>query len=173
MAPTAGQNEVYPEYGRDLDSCFTQYRLLGFDFGEFGELDAFDVPSEADGLEGVDAVPIHVEFIPLQAVTRGLRRIVMVIVPAFAKGENGHPKAIPGKITSCETLRAPYVRGGIHEPGGVHTEDGAQENAPHQPGQAPDEIENHREDNRGNCVPLADPQMKFVFAQIGNVRKQL
>jgi len=69
-------------------------------------------------------------------MTRGLRREVVVIVPTFAKGEKSHPKAIPGKITRSEALRAPHVRGGIHKPGGVQADDGAQENAPHHPGPA-------------------------------------
>src|SRR5579863_2881463 len=51
-----------------------------------------DIPSQAERTEDGDSVPVYVELIPGEAVTRGLRREVMIVVPAFAESEHGHPE---------------------------------------------------------------------------------
>src|SRR5580700_6367021 len=55
---------------------------------------AFDVPSEAEGLQGIDAVPVDVHLIPGMAVAGCLRLGMVVIVPAFAKRQDGNPEAV-------------------------------------------------------------------------------
>src|SRR5579862_65986 len=63
-----------------------------------------DVPGETEGAQDGDAVPVHIKFIPGEAVTRGLRCEMMIVVPAFAEGEHGHPEAVGGCIASIEAL---------------------------------------------------------------------
>jgi hypothetical protein len=55
--------------------------------GEGGmEFVGFDVPGQAYETQGGDAVPVGVDLVPGEAVARGLRMGVVVVVPAFAEG---------------------------------------------------------------------------------------
>jgi PD-(D/E)XK nuclease superfamily len=51
------------------------------------QLDGFDLLGEAEHFESPDSVPVHVDFVPLQAVTRRGRMGMVVVVPAFAEGQ--------------------------------------------------------------------------------------
>ena len=49
------------------------------------QLCRLDFLCEAEHFENPDAVPVHVNFVPLQAVTRGSRMSVVVVMPTFAE----------------------------------------------------------------------------------------
>src|SRR5690242_4892635 len=66
---------------------------------EFGDLDLF---GEADLGEEPDAVVVDVELVPGEAVTRADRVGVVVIVPAFAAGEQGDPPGVAGVVLGFE-----------------------------------------------------------------------
>ena len=69
-----------------------------FGFGFWVEGAGFYVPGQAAEAEGRDAVPVGIELVPGQAVTRGLRMGVVVVVPALAKGEQSDPEAVAGGV---------------------------------------------------------------------------
>src|ERR1700722_10981261 len=98
---------------------------------------------------------------------------VMVVVPAFAKGQNGDPETVSGSVAGFVALRAPHMRGGIHQPGGMQADDGAQEDSPEEPGPAANRIKEDGDYHRRHHVPLADPEMKLVFAKVGDIGKEL
>src|SRR6202008_1011613 len=54
-----------------------------------GQIVELDVPGESEGAQDGDAVPVHVDLIPGQAVACGLWGGVMIVVPAFAEGVDG------------------------------------------------------------------------------------
>ena len=61
---------------------------------------------------------------------------VVIVVPAFAAGQQGNPPVVAGVIAGFEAARTPQVRGGIDQPGGVQSQRDAQEDAPQNPGPA-------------------------------------
>ena len=93
----------------------------------------------------------------------------MIVVPAFAEGEHRNPEAVGRIVGGHESPRAPHVRRGIHEPGGVQAEHGAKENSPQHDGQSAEREQDNRQRRDGHPVPFADPDIKFVFAKVGNV----
>ena len=58
------------------------------------KLVTLDVPSQADRSQSADAVPVQIDFIPNNPVTRRLRNGVMIVVPSLAEGKQRHPKTI-------------------------------------------------------------------------------
>jgi len=74
----------------------------------------------------------EVNLVPFQAMAGGNRMGVVVVVPAFPKGKQGHPPAVGREVSSNETSRAPAVRGRVHQPGGVQSDHSAEENSPQQ-----------------------------------------
>ena len=56
-----------------------------------GEFVTLDVPRKADRLQSANAVPIQVDFIPDNSVTRVLRNRVMIVVPPFAESKQRDP----------------------------------------------------------------------------------
>ncbi len=97
---------------------------VSFDVDRFQrfQLDSLDIPSEAEFGQCEDAVPIHIDFIPLESMARGLGRVVVVVVPAFAKREKRNPETVGGQVAGFEALLAPHMRGGVHQPGEVQAE---------------------------------------------------
>src|SRR5271156_377525 len=96
----------------------------------FRNLSDVDLPREADLLKQPDAVPVRIDFIPLQAVARGNRMRVVIVVPAFAPGQQGDPPAVGGKVARGKAARAPGVGCGVDQPGGMQSDHGAQKNSP-------------------------------------------
>jgi len=62
------------------------------------ELVGLYVPGQAEQAQGGDAVPVGVELVPGQAVARGLGMGVVVVVPAFAEGEQRDPEAVARRV---------------------------------------------------------------------------
>ena len=61
-----------------------------------------DIPREAADLERPDANPVEIEFVPRETVTRARRMGVMVVVPAFAEGDECNPPVVGRMITGLE-----------------------------------------------------------------------
>ena len=78
-----------------------------------------DFFGEADFAEQPDAVVVDVELIPGEAVTRADGMGVVVVVPAFAAGEQSDPPVVAGVVLGLEAALAPEVRRRVDEPGGV------------------------------------------------------
>src|SRR4029077_4849782 len=102
-----------------------------------------------------------------------LRLGVVIVVPAFAEGEDRDPEAVGGVIMSKKALRAPHVRGRVYKPGGMETVNGAEEDDPHQERPATDGQEDHAESGNRDPVPLAEPNVEFIFAKIGDKVQKL
>jgi hypothetical protein len=98
---------------------------------------------------------------------------VVVVVPAFAEGEDGDPEAVARIIGGVKAPRAPQMRCRIHEPGEVQPQGHAQEDGPQ--GDLPAE---YRQDQQaryrqGYPVPFADPDMEAVVHQVAGVGSEL
>ena len=62
--------------------------------------------------------------------------------------------------------------GGVDEPGGVESEDGAEEDTPEEIGPSAEEKKREAQDGDGNPMPLADPDVELVFAEVGDVGEE-
>src|SRR5271170_7518178 len=100
------------------------FRALGV---KFGGLDLF---GEADLAEHPDAVVVDIKLVPGEAVARADRVGMVVVVPAFAAGEESDPPVIAGVVLGLEAALAPEVRRGVDEPGGVEADGDAEECSP-------------------------------------------
>ena len=69
-------------------------------------------------LQRADADPVDVELVPGQAVAGAGRVRVVVVVPAFAEGQQRHPPVVGRVVARLEAARAPQVRRRVHQPGG-------------------------------------------------------
>src|SRR5271165_2342610 len=68
--------------------------LFGVDRIKSFPIYALDVPSEAELGQGEDAIPVHIDFVPLDSMARRLRCIMMIVVPALTEGEKCNPKTV-------------------------------------------------------------------------------
>ena len=93
----------------------------------FGDLDFF---GEADLGEEPDSVVVDVELVPLEAVACADRVGVMVVVPAFATGQQSNPPVVAGVVLGLEAPLPPQVGGGVDQPGSVQTDGNAEEGSP-------------------------------------------
>jgi hypothetical protein len=145
---------------------------------EFGDLNFF---GEADLGEEPDAVVVDVEFIPLESVARTDGVGVVVVVPAFAAGEQSDPPVVAGIILGFEAAPAPEVGGGVDEPGRVESDSDAKEGSPEDhAGCTVDRVArrcesgadgelNETTDDQGNPVIFAEPDVDTVLGEIGGV----
>jgi len=142
-----GQLEVAKEQGKckawrrvkcegaeRLLCAFAGVDALGLDSGGFGvlgvELGDLDFFGEADLGEEPDAVVVGVELVPDEAVTGTDRVGVVVVVPAFATGEQSDPPTVAGVVLGLEAAVTPDVGGGVDQPGGVEADGDAKEGSP-------------------------------------------
>ena len=63
--------------------------------------------------------------------------------------------------------------GGVDEPGGVESEDGAEEDAPEEIGPSSEDEKREAEGGDGDPMPAADPDVELVFAEVGDVGEEL
>ena len=145
---------------------------------EFGDLDLF---GEADFAEEPDAVVVDVELVPGEAVAGADGVGVVVVVPAFAAGEEGDPPAVAGVVFGLEAALAPEVRGGVDEPCGVEAEGDAKEGSPENHADSADDVVTSRcercaegdleeaGDDEREVVVLAEPDVHGVSGEVGGV----
>ena len=62
----------------------------------------FDIPCESADAKRGDAVPVGIEFVPGETVTGRLRMGMVVVMPAFAEGEESDPHAIARGVRGGE-----------------------------------------------------------------------
>jgi hypothetical protein len=109
----------------------------GGDDGELGPVDGWVEGDGGDAAEQPDAVVVDVELVPGEAVAGADRVGVVVVVPAFAAGEQGDPPVVAGVVLGLEAALAPEVGGGVDQPGGVQADDDAEEGSPEQHAEMP------------------------------------
>src|ERR1041384_3387327 len=98
---------------------------------------------------------------------------MVVVVPALAECKQGHPKAVPGIISSAEAPSTPHMRGGVDEPGRVETYYGPKEDAPQDVAPPSNGKKQAGEYSDRYPVPATDPNLKSVLAKLGYERQEL
>src|SRR5215472_12441400 len=105
---------------------------------------------------------------------------MVVVVPAFAAGEQGHPPAVARVVAGFKAAAAPHVGGGVDEPGGVEADGDAQQDSPQNHGDAVDEAaevpaageEQAAAERNGQPMPLAEPAVELILAEVGRVARK-
>ena len=91
------------------------------------------VPSQAQLFHGHNRPIRHINLPPAVAVLGHTLVGVVVVVPAFTKGQKPNPPEIPRVIGCLVVAVAPDVRGGIHKPCDVKYDHHPHSQAPQQP----------------------------------------
>src|SRR5688572_20725329 len=82
------------------------------------------IPNQANAFEDFNDGIRHIEFPPAVAAAGRARIGMVVVVPAFAKGNEGDPPDIAAVILGFEVAVAPNMSDRIHKPGAVpHPDD--------------------------------------------------
>ena len=68
---------------------------------------------------------------------------MMVVVPTFAKRQEGNPPTVGGTIAGSVASIAIFVSGAVDQPGRVEDSGDSNESSPEEPGPSPDQIEQH------------------------------
>src|SRR5689334_1345865 len=104
----------------------------------------------------VNPIPIWVDLVPDHAMTGRLWMRVMIVMPAFAPGQQCDPKAVSGAVIRAKTPRAPHVSGRVYQPSSVEPNHTAQENSPHHALPASKKKNRQGQSAERNPMPLAD-----------------
>ena len=106
---------------------------------------------------------------------------VVVVVPAFASGEERDPPVVAGVVLGLETTLAPEVRGGVDEPCGVKAYGDAKEGSPENHAEGADEVMaggcegcaecdlDEPADDQRDPVIFAEPDVDGVLGEVGGV----
>ena len=76
-------------------------------------------------------------------------------------------KAVSGTVSRGKASRSPHVGGGVDEPGGLETEDGAKTKSPKQVWPPANKKEEQAKCSVWHPVPPVYPHVELVFAEIG------
>jgi len=99
-------------------------------FGIFDVLrHSFQIPDETDGLEATEDVIGYVNLPPEEALACSRFVIVVVIMPAFAQGNESKPEAVSRFIVRFITLGSDFVHDGVDRECSVVQYHGAEEEA--------------------------------------------
>ena len=101
------------------------------------ELGHLNLLRQANLRQQPDAPEVGIDLVPGQAVARGHRMRVVVVVPAFAAGQQRHPPVVARVVAGFKAAAAPQVRRRVHQPGSVQTQCHAQQTRPTAPWPTP------------------------------------
>src|SRR5580704_2253631 len=96
----------------------------------------------------------------------------MVVVPALAESQDRDPPTVGRKVFRDEAACTPAMRRRIYQPSRMQTDDRAHENSPQQERQAADRQQDQAQDNHWNVMIFGNPDMEFVFCEIGHITRQ-
>src|SRR6266700_3669076 len=97
----------------------------------------------------------------------------MVIMPAFTKRQQRHPKAISRIIPGAEAPASPHMRGGVDQPCGMEPDHCTKEDTPEDVPPSANCKEQDSQYGDRHPVPPADPPVESVFAKFWNVGQKI
>ena len=136
-----------------------------------------DFAGQADFGEQPNSPIVRIDLVPSKAVAGGDGVGVVVVVPAFAAGEQRNPPIVARVVASIKAAAAPKMGGGVDQPGGVQAERDAQKASPKQHSYGafpsagePSEAEEERAaDGDRHPVVFAEPDIEAVAFEVGNI----
>src|SRR5580698_1137608 len=94
---------------------------------------------------------------------------MVIIVPAFAEGDQSHPPVVARVVARSEATSAPHVSGGVDQPRGVESKDDTEETSPEQEGESADQVQDDGECHVRYPVIVVEPDVETILRQIGGV----
>ena len=131
--------------------------------------DGAEVADDADPGEEFQDVEGDVNLPPEEALACGGHVVVVVIVPAFAEGDQGKDETILAGVGGEVAARAEEVRERIDGEGAVPEHHGAEAEAPEEESPPTDEIEDHGEDHGRHEVIFIEPAQLGVLREVADV----
>ena len=110
--------------------------------------------------------PANVDFVPHHTVPGGGGKSVMIIVPAFAEGQQCDPPVVAGIIGGFKTARTPQVRGRINEPCAMETCANAQRASPKQHRPTANQEQDYAGKGEWEPVPGGEPAVNRIAEQV-------
>jgi len=141
----------------------------GVAFGEDVIGDFAKFADEAEPGKDFEGVEGDVDFPPVESLTRTGHVVVMVVVPAFAEGDEGEQPVVFAGVCGGETAIAEDVRERIDGEGAVPEQGGAEEKAPSEQGPAANQPEGDSQDGGGDEVILVQPAKFGIFGEVADV----
>src|SRR5580700_3879651 len=89
-----------------------------------------EIPDQTGPRERLEQIVGNVYLPPVKALARGAHKAVMVVVPAFAEGDEREDQAVAAVVPGLVTSFAEQVRKGIDAGRGVKQRRGADKEAP-------------------------------------------
>src|SRR5580704_4043744 len=86
--------------------------------------------NQSELLEHPNSVKVEVELVPLQPVSSRNRVGVMVVMPTISETDQRDPPIVGRRITSLKASRTPDMRGRVHDPRRMKSQDGSKKSAP-------------------------------------------
>ena len=109
-----------------------------------------------------DTEPVDIQLIPSETVANRARTGVVVVVPAFAKGQERHPPVVGRIVARLKTAVAPRMRGRINQPGSMKRDGGSQEDAPtHQAGREERTLADYAPNDEDRRKPILSYSGKY------------
>ena len=100
---------------------------------------------QSQRLQQTNVHPGEVNLPPLEAMPSRMLEGVVVVVPTFAVGHQGHPPAVGGGVVGVVSAVAKFVGGTVHKPGAVIHHHQADKNTPNDERPTAERIQHDRE----------------------------
>ena len=102
-----------------LESCVLRFDQPAIRCGnvvahKLRQIDFLDLPCQPQLLKHPDTVPVQVDLIPFQTVSRRGWMRMMVIVPAFSECQQRNPPTISREVTRGKAAGTPAVSRRVH-----------------------------------------------------------
>lgn len=94
---------------------------------------------------------------------------VMVVVPALAKGEQGHPPTVARVFAGLEASPAPHMRGRVHQPGRVQPDRYSHKDSPQQDTPTAEREHQDSENNQRHVIETVEQNVESIFDQVGRI----
>ena len=94
---------------------------------------------------------------------------VVVVMPAFARCDEGNEPVVAGVIASFEAAAAPHVCRRIHQPGAMQTDYDTQKDAPQYERYTAEGSEQAAQHNHGDPMIVVEPDVEAIFHQIRRI----
>src|SRR5271169_5528552 len=129
----------------------------GLALGEDAVGDSAEFADEAEPGEEFQSVEGDVDFPPVEALACAGHKVAMIVVPAFAEGDESEEPVVFAGVRGGETALAEDVRQRVDGEGAVPQESGAEEEAPEEQGPIANQPQADSKDRRRHQVILVQP----------------
>src|ERR1700739_1311060 len=138
-------------------------------FGETPGGDATKFTNEPEPREKTEGVEGDVDFPPIETLASAGHVVVVIVVPAFAKGDESEKPIVFAGVGGGKTALAENVRKRIDGEGAMPEKNGTQAETPSEEPPAAEEVHSEAKNGRGNDVVFVEPAKLGKFGEVADV----